>query len=496
MRRDWTVGAVVVASALALRLFHLSNEPLTTNEATTAALAHKTWGAIIDGTAQDNHPPFHYLFIHEWARLFGVGELSIRLPSALAGAATAFVVLRWALSLLSPGAALLAGMVIAVSPFHVYYSQEARFYGFLGLEAAVFWWGVTHLGRRWDPRVLALTMGAGIVGLYTHNYFGLLSLPLLGSVVIWCALRRQWRGIRAYLLLGAGMAAAYVPWLPVVVGQARGPGAGSTGPVTPGILQHALRSFMTYGPDVQPWRVASFALLAVVLAGGLVRWSVRKDRVIAYLPVEIHEFVPAAGLLAATGFVYVVCTIKPLFIQKGMIIVLPAYAVLLAATWERLRRLLPRVLLILLVGLLSTRGLSLLYTTPRGKDWRAAAQRIEQEGRQGDLICLREGLIHVPFHYYYFPREPQKRLPELQLHSHLQSVEEQLDLLRGEAEKADRVWLVQAHTSDASIRDSLLRDTSFSLLATQGFGDEGTVTLFRVAGREASQTTPAAAQPD
>src|SRR5688572_22397971 len=34
---------------------------------------------------QENNPPAYYLFLRWWCRIFGIGEVSVRLPSAIAG---------------------------------------------------------------------------------------------------------------------------------------------------------------------------------------------------------------------------------------------------------------------------------------------------------------------------------------------------------------------------------------------------------------------------
>ena len=480
MRRSDVLGIAVLAVALTLRLSGLDREPLTTNEATSAALARDSWGTLVYKTAHDVHPPFYYLFLNAWVRLFGDAEYSLRLPSALAGSMTAFVTYRWALSLMPATAAVLAGLIVGISPFHVHYSQEARFYGFLGLEAALFWLGLTRLMGRSDRRWFAATAAVGVVGLYTHYYFGMLAGALLATCILCGILREKARTLagRAVLLAGV-MAAVYGPWLPSLVRHTTGPGAGSTGPVTPGILVHTLRYFMSYDPDIQPWRLLSFILLGLVLTMGLVRWKAMRDRLVVYFPQDAHEFLPTVGLVATVGVVFAVCTLRPLYIEKGMVIVLPAYAAVAAAAWMRFPHRLPRALMAALALAVAARGLTEFYGTSRNKDWPKVADLLTARGQAGDLLVLREGLIEVPLHYYYLRSAPEQRLPELLLHCHLQTTSEQLAMVERSAAGMKRLWLVHAHTADTSLRDSLLLQTSSRpSLGRWSFGEEGEVLLF------------------
>ena len=66
--------------------------------------------------------------LHYWVRLFGTTEGAVRGLSVLTGVLVVAGTYRLARRLLSGRGALLAGLFAALSPFQVYYSQEARMY--------------------------------------------------------------------------------------------------------------------------------------------------------------------------------------------------------------------------------------------------------------------------------------------------------------------------------------------------------------------------------
>jgi hypothetical protein len=79
-----------------------------------------------------------YYFLEKlWCAAAGTGEWAVRFPSAVYGVAAVLGTFLLARALFSPVVGLYAALFMAVNPFAVYYSQEARPYA-LFLAAAVF----------------------------------------------------------------------------------------------------------------------------------------------------------------------------------------------------------------------------------------------------------------------------------------------------------------------------------------------------------------------
>src|SRR5205823_1158696 len=110
----------------------------------------------------DTHPVLYYLLIHYWSAL-GSSEIIYRLPSALAGAA-AVGLLYWAGSALAgPRVGLLAALLLALAPLHVWYSQEARMYLLASTLALASMGCLVHYLRR--PAAWSLLGGLVFTGL-------------------------------------------------------------------------------------------------------------------------------------------------------------------------------------------------------------------------------------------------------------------------------------------------------------------------------------------
>ncbi|OPY69324.1 MAG: hypothetical protein A4E63_01830 [Syntrophorhabdus sp. PtaU1.Bin050] len=120
--------ALICLIALILRLFHLSHQSVWFDEiaSLTSALQPTVWKVIETTLITERIPPAYPVFLHFWTGLFGFSELWIRLPSALFGLMTVPVVYCIAKLYFDHRIAIISSFLLAVSPFHVWHSQEAR----------------------------------------------------------------------------------------------------------------------------------------------------------------------------------------------------------------------------------------------------------------------------------------------------------------------------------------------------------------------------------
>ena len=153
---------LALAAALVLRLWRL-DAALWYDEAFSGWLAQLPLNQLLQATLGDVHPPGYYLVLWAVTRLAGHGEWALRLTSLLAG--LGLVVLVWRLGRalsLNPGAVTLATAITALSPFQIYYSQEARAYALLTLAVALAAYALLT-ARPW------LAVAASLIALYLHN---------------------------------------------------------------------------------------------------------------------------------------------------------------------------------------------------------------------------------------------------------------------------------------------------------------------------------------
>lgn len=135
--RPWTsLGApAVLAFAFAFRLAGLDRQSFWADEGATAVMAQRDAAAIWNNAALDIHPPLFYLLEAAWASGAGTSEYALRFLSVAFGVLT--VVLAWRLVtwLFDERAGVAAALAVAIAPYLVQYSQEARMYAQLAALA-------------------------------------------------------------------------------------------------------------------------------------------------------------------------------------------------------------------------------------------------------------------------------------------------------------------------------------------------------------------------
>ncbi len=124
-----------IISAFALRLGALNSRPLWYDEAAGTLFAEKGVRAMLGG--EDVHSIAFFAMLNGWMRMFGESPFALRLMSVFMGVLTVAVVYAIGRRLFGPAAGLTGMALVALSPFQVAYSQEARMYAPLGLACAL-----------------------------------------------------------------------------------------------------------------------------------------------------------------------------------------------------------------------------------------------------------------------------------------------------------------------------------------------------------------------
>lgn len=169
------LGLIVLIGSF-LRIFRIGSESLWLDEGysvhfvTTMNMAE----LIFELPWIDNSPPLYYVLLDIWTVLFGYSELSIRLLSALFGIFTIIITYMIGFRLYSEKIGLLSAGILSISPFHIWYAQEARMYTLFALLASLsFLFFVKSLNNGNSSKYVALYVVFTVAVGYTH-VFGLL----------------------------------------------------------------------------------------------------------------------------------------------------------------------------------------------------------------------------------------------------------------------------------------------------------------------------------
>ncbi len=230
--------AVTIIGA-ALRMWSLISQPLWLDEAFSIWVANQSPGELLQFVSNvDQHPPLYYMLLHSWQALLGDGEGAVRMLSVILGVATIPLFYLGGRLLVGRKPALIASLVLALSPFHIRYAQEARMYALMAFLGAAILCSLSVYLAASQPRTARRHAAfAGLIIsesalLYTHNSAVLLLPAALNVGVLvpwlWCHGRRRCSlptlgedgFLGRWLLLQAIVFLFWLPWLPTFVNQA------------------------------------------------------------------------------------------------------------------------------------------------------------------------------------------------------------------------------------------------------------------------------------
>ena len=339
----WVLAALVLIAA-AIRIITIDNQSFWADEALTAYEAGQSFTAMLHTvTSIETTPPLYFVLIWVWAKAFGTSEVALRSISAVAGVAIVPIAYLCARELLDRRAGLIAAVLVAVNPFMIWYSQEARAYMLLAaLSGASFLW---FLRARRDPsrRNLGWWAGFSAAAVMTH-FFGGFAIAPEALWLLWVARER------ATALAVGFVAAVQVAMLPfVIIDASPSRGAGWIGRISR--VNRVATTVVEWGASNLYRRTNTLEGLVAGVALGLIVLVLlglggdRRTRLAAAVAGAVAAFVFLAPL--ALGFAG-----QDYFLSRNVIpAFVPVVTVLAAACAAPRARAAGSVLLIALLGL-------------------------------------------------------------------------------------------------------------------------------------------------
>jgi 4-amino-4-deoxy-L-arabinose transferase-like glycosyltransferase len=222
---------------------------------------------LFAGYSTELSPPLFFVLAWVSGRLFGASAESLRIVSLAAGLATiplTYVLGRWTLGV---WAGLLGAAFVALSPFMIFYSCQARPYALMVMLCLVSTLALLRGVRGGGTRWWALYAAASCAAMYTHyTSVFLLAVQFGWALVTQPAARRP--------LLAANLAAAvgFGPWLPTLIEHSRSPGTGIYGLLEPFTFRNVRVDLgkLWFGSVNEPLSSVPGLLAAALAGGGLI----------------------------------------------------------------------------------------------------------------------------------------------------------------------------------------------------------------------------------
>ncbi len=416
----WLVAGVLALVGLALRAPRLT-QSIWFDEAFRTFVVMKP-DVIRSLLLHDVHNPLYNAFMYGWIRVFGDGEVSIRVPTLLAGSGMIVIVWRWLRERFGPMQAWWAAAFLTVNPVHIWYSCEAKNNMFTVLFVTLTLWRLDVLARTLSARDVAFAAIAGALAMWT-DFQSLLVLPAVW--IAWCVVQaRDTQRQRSWMVPLTAAAGSLVLVSPLMLFKAQR-------------LEELERHYLTYFHWYEPLRM----LLVYFPTGNALVPTVRATwpfAALAFAPFVVLGLLRGVGVLrgSASGRIVLLVLLLPMLIMwaasealvqmrssvrifqdRNLLVMLPAVAMTLAVGAFAVRTRVGIVLArwgVLVLALASSIALVTVHRDQRtvmypNSHWRQAAEWLKAAQQDASLpIVSRTPLQPLE---YYLPGRAVTHLP-------------------------------------------------------------------------------------
>lgn len=379
------------------------------DEGFSIMLALRTPAEIWAGSARDVHPPLYYELLHYWMQLFGDSVLAVRSLSILAGVLIIplcfFIVKR----MFGAKPAILTSFFVALSPFLIRYSIEARMYGVLGIFTLLALYAVVIIvhnpKNNWVYLLYALSIAAG---LYTH-YFAALAVIAFWLYLLVLQKPHNWKLNKTIFLSlrwwFANLLALilFLPWLPNMIAQLRrAQGLGWLSKTTLWTYHDTIWQFFTF---TDAHKIASILYLIfpilIIVAVVIVIYNDKAKSKYSRL-IASYSLIPIAIALLVSSY-------KPIFHERYFAFTVAGICMILAVAIVDISKKKTYITAILasLVILLELVGIRNVYAQSSHR-MDVVVENLNKNFQKDDSIIA--GELYVYFDGSYYNRTGQKML--------------------------------------------------------------------------------------
>ena len=210
---------LILLLVAALRLWGIGAKSLWLDEIMTVQKASMPFSQMMEQIKQhDAHPPLFQIVEWGWLRL-GRGDGFARIPSAAFGVAAVWLAYLIARRLFSKRTGLFAALLMALSYFHIYYSQEARLFSLVTTLFLAQVYVLLRILHQRGKAHWAWWSAYGLLALLSLYTYALCVVTIAALAVVYLLhiwKRPQQRQLKQWIAVHIVVALLFLPWVPVL----------------------------------------------------------------------------------------------------------------------------------------------------------------------------------------------------------------------------------------------------------------------------------------
>jgi 4-amino-4-deoxy-L-arabinose transferase-like glycosyltransferase len=425
MKKDRLLLALIVLLGAIVRLYKWNSYGFWYDEVNWLAYPKEGLLNILIDTARILKPPFFRFLLYFWS-LLGKTEFFLKLLPAIFGIAIIPLIYKLGSDLFDKRTGIIASLLLSISPFHIYYSQELTHYTlttFLAL-ASIFFLVRMVRGNKTEDHIGYIL--ATSLSLYT-NYICILLL-IAQNIFFICFRKKYANLIRTWLIEQLLIVLLFSPWL---------------------LIANKQIQYLAAMPDLTKWYddlwgrdflwLRILQLMRLFNSGYNANFTINSLVSLLFFPLFIFGVssvmkqknadhitkILIFWLIIPIIFSMVFAKIQPSFTYRNFIFILPAYYIVIAYGMTRIKQLRYTVPLVLLctIALLSfslANYFRNIFPYPEyfyrpgvhpKIDLRSASQYIVNNRKDGELIVHASIATGAPHLYYLSLKTETKIMP-------------------------------------------------------------------------------------
>lgn len=419
--KDYNIWLILVL-ALLLRLVNL-NQSFWLDEAAQVIESSRPLLNQFD-IAADFHPPLFHILLHFWMYA-GNSEIWVRILPVLLGIGSIYVTYKLATKLGGRTIGLYTALFLALSPYHVWYSQETRPYMlfvFLSIASSLL-----LLSKKWSLYLVSVFLC--LYSLYMAPF-------LIFSHFLYVYLFDK-KSLRKFILSMGIASLTFLPWLPRFLKQLTvGTGGFFTGWTeivsiqTPKVIPLTFAKFIFGRGSIENNLIYTLVVLPTFLVfflSFIKIWDKKEGKILLIL-----FSIPFALVVFTSLFV-------PIAAPQRLIFLLPIFYVVIAFYLKNIKSTFKYIAIVVII-LTSLSGLIDYFANPytQREQWRQAVSKVE-ENVKGKSVSL--FVFPTPFApYLWYQKE---RLDAIGIAPDFSLNDQDLIVLKDKITGKDRIFLFQ-----------------------------------------------------
>ena len=405
-RRHLIQAVIIILLGGAFRLGGLGSENLSYDEVIIVTLLQDSFGAVLE-LAANGRPATLLLITYPWVQFFGFSEVAVRMVPAFLGTLSVALFFKLSQRYVSRDGAWLVAALFAASLFHIFYSQDYRYYSFLTFFTLLSYYSYGRALDEGSQRWFVVTALANVCVLYSHS-LGIF-VPFAQGLHFLIYWRRYEKSRRPWLLhqilAAAGMSWAF--W--IVISDYFRYGVGETGSTfapTQHLLPPTFRSglytlllqYPFHGSQGAEIRLGLTIGVLLVFIGLILHYRRRIGQFSRSSLSQVFEHIRSLRTRQDSNItallLWLVCPLflpilisqffGPIYLSRYTIPALPAAYLLMGVALEQLTPILPRRLALLFFLPAIFIALTNHYQENQKDEWQALAEVVTEFWQPGD----------------------------------------------------------------------------------------------------------------